>query len=204
MAELIFAAIGVVGVAITAADVGLKSINGLRARCHKSETYHRELVLIQNNFLVYHGVLEALKNMTENVSPDDPDVHTLEQLMTHINTCQEAMDVVNKRLQKFEMSFIGKHFKMSFHRIIDDKTASALKELERTKPALDLALQSDLRKHLRSMELLAQEKCAEALLADMSKVDARSLLQSHLDDVRPQALNGTWLFAGSDWRLWML
>ena len=204
MAEAIFAAIGVVGVAITAADVGLKSIKGLRARSHKSETYHGELVLIQNNLLVYHGVLEALKNKTENISHDNYDVHTLEHLKTHINTCQEAMDVVNKRLQKFEKSFIGKHLKMSFHQIIDDKTASALERLDRAKSVLDLALQSDLRKHLRSIELLAQQERAEALLADISKVDARSLLQSHLDNVRSQALNGTWLFASAEWRLWML
>ena len=204
MAELALAAAGAVGVALTVADVGLRSIEGLRARFHKSENYHKELVLLQDHVLAYRGVLQNLKTMTENVPPDDLAVHTLEHLNTNINTCQEAMDVVNERLEKSKNSFLSQKLRISLHKIIDQKTASALEELDRTKSVLNLALQSDLRKHLQSMELLAQEKRADGLLADFSKVDVRSLLQSYLDGVRSQALNGTWLFAGSDWRLWML
>ncbi len=232
MAELILAAIGVVGVAVTAADVGLKSLDGLRTRIHKSNKYHKELVLIQTTFLAYQGVLRALKNMTENLTAGEPATQTLEPLSRHIDSCQQAMDVVNERLQNFEKSFISGHLKLAFHRIIDSRTEAALKELDRTKPALDLALQTDLRTCLASNRLLGQEiehevnevkdktnnikkltqtlvgagsiEQTKSLLADFLKVDVQAALQSYLQEVRHQARSGTWLLTSADWRQWML
>ena len=220
--------VGTTGAIITVVDAGIRTISWLSDKVDKTDECHAKLVVMQNNFFAYQGLLKALRNMAENA---DPDSHTVGQLNEPLQTCLEAATVVTERLAELETMFLSKSWKLTWARLIDHETEEALGVLNRTRPILDLAIQTDMRKLLESNRVLAKDikhdvddvkdkvnnikemaqsltdaesvNLAKSLLANFMKVDMQATLQSHLGEVRDQARSGTWLLTSADWGQWM-